>query len=157
VNAFTDLAERQISAPVKARQRAAEKRVTRKQEKALAERAAQFRNWKREQRERIEALLAGPYGGAAQAPLAFLDTLALDQAPALVALVKAGPWREADADTRYRVLSLISAAIVAVREQHDLPPFDDPLPPRTNAFLTIRSYLSQTTTAKPANRPATYK
>jgi hypothetical protein len=141
VNAFIDLAARQISAPVRARQRAAEKRASRKQQKALAERAATFCQWKHEQRERVAELLAGPHAEAAQTLLAFLDALTLDQAPALVALVKAGPWQNADADTRFEILSLINAAITALRERHDLPPFDDPLPPRTNAFLTIREWL----------------
>jgi hypothetical protein len=156
MNAFLELAERQISAPVKTRQRAAEKRAMRKAEqKALAERDCMFAAWKRWRREQLDAALAGPHGEALGALIAFLKTA--KHGGALVDHVLAGNWQIRDGDTRFLALHLINAAIVALREQHDLPPFDDPLPPRTNAFLTIRSYLSQTTTAKPANRPTTYK
>jgi hypothetical protein len=123
------------------RQRAAEKRANRRQQRALTERGALFHAWKRERREHVDRLLCGPYAEAAQALLTFLDALTLDQAPALVALVKAGPWRNAPDDVRFQILSLVNAAIVALRERHDLPPFDDSLPPRTNAFLALREWL----------------
>ena len=142
MNSFLDLAARQISAPVKARQRATEKRTLRKAEqKALAERDALFREWKRQQREHIDKLVAGPHGEAARGLLAFLDVLSLDQANALVKLVKTGPWRDADSGTRFEIVSIIGATIVALRERHGLVPFDDPLPPHLNAFLVIREWL----------------
>jgi hypothetical protein len=41
-------------------------------EKKLAEQRYELRQWRRWRQERLEALLAGPHGGAAQALLAFL-------------------------------------------------------------------------------------
>src|SRR5262249_561952 len=63
-DAHLELAERQTPGPVKARQRAAETRRARAQEKALAERDAQFRRWEHERREQLAAALAGPQGPA---------------------------------------------------------------------------------------------
>ena len=61
-DAFLDFAERQTPAAVKARQRAAAKRREKAKEKALQERDDLFRLWKQWRHERLEALLAGPYG-----------------------------------------------------------------------------------------------
>jgi hypothetical protein len=67
-----------------------------------------------------------------------------DSESALIALVKRGPWRTADADARFQVLALIDAAIVTLRERAGLPPIDDALPwtdePLT-AFQVIREML----------------
>jgi len=141
MNAFTELAARQISAPVKARQRAAEKRAARKQE-TDAERSTMLRVWKSWRRERLEALLAGTHGAAVGALTEFIDHMTLADSAKLLAIVQQGPWRAADEDTRFEILSLVNAAIVRLREQHGLPPLDDPLfdqPP--NVFLVLREWL----------------
>jgi hypothetical protein len=138
--AFEAIAERQISAPRKARAHAAEKR---RAEKALAERHQQFRHWKCWHAERRDALLAGPYGEPARSVLALLKTLTLDAAPDLIAHIRCGPWADAHPDARFCVLALADAAIVRLRERHGLPPFDDPLlgaPP--NAFPILRGLLA---------------
>jgi hypothetical protein len=142
MNAFLDLAERQVLAPVKARRRATETRRARAQAKTLAERDAQFRRWKHEHREGLDAALAGPHGGALARLVAFLDAMTMESANALVECVRADGWHSADTSTRFLVLHLIGAAIVQLREQSGLPPFDDPLfdqPP--NVFLALREML----------------
>jgi len=142
MNAFLDLAERQIPAPVKARRRAAETRTARAQEKALAERGAQFRVWQREHREQLDAALAGPLGAKLAALLGALESLTLETIDGLIERVRADDWVSADGDTRFLVLRSINAAIVRLRERAGLEPFDDPpfdLPPDT--FLTLRELL----------------
>lgn len=142
MNAFTDLAARQISAPEKAKLRAAAKRASKAAERALAERDTLARLWQHYQRERLAALLAGPFGSAIQDLIALLERLQLDQADALIALLNRGPWRQADADTRLEVLRLVNASIISLRERHGLEPFDDPLPPSAAAFQIIRGLLA---------------
>ena len=142
--AFLDFYERQTPAPVKARQRATAKRrekaKEKAKEKALAERDDLVRLWKRWRHERLEALLAGPYGESVRELLAFLQTMSLDEGPQLIELVRAGNWHRTDPDTRFETLSLINTAITVLREQHGLPPFDDGILPdeEPTAFLIIR-------------------
>jgi hypothetical protein len=142
VNAFLDLAERQTSAPVKARQRAAEQRAANKADKEAANRYEQHRLWRHWRRERIMALLAGPHGEAADALVNFLQHVTLASEGELIERVRCGPWRTADADARFLVLSLIDGAITDLRERDGLVPFDDPLwgePP--TVFQIVREIL----------------
>lgn len=142
MNAFLELAELQISGPVKARRHAAEKRAL---EKALRERDQQFKLWRKWHREQCEALLAGPHAEAAQALIAFLNAMTITQAAGLLALVEHGPWRGADPDARYQVLRLIDASIAHLRERAGLASFNDSLPwtdePPT-AFEILRGWLA---------------
>jgi hypothetical protein len=144
VSAFLDLAERQIAAPRKARMRAAEVRAARKAaaDEALAERGEMFRRWKRWRKERVAAVLSGPHSDAARELAGFLESMTLADEAALLALVKQGPWREADGDTRFEILALVNAAIVRLRERDGLAPFDDPLPVAPpSAVLMLRGWL----------------
>ena len=119
-NAFLELAERQIVAPVKARGRALEKR-----NRKLEESQRLFRHW---QNKRLEQLLAGHHSEAARALVSFLDSMKPADGRALIEMVERGAWRQADGDARFAALHLIDIAIARVREQQGLPPFDDPLP-----------------------------
>jgi hypothetical protein len=137
VNVFLDLAQQQISAPRKVQQRAVEKRA---QRKALVEHDQLQRWWRRWRQERTEELLA-THGEKVRELVAFLDRMTPSDGMALIARVEA--WRQADNDTRFEILSLVDNAIVRLREAHDLPPFDDPLPDEPpNVFLLIREALS---------------
>jgi len=139
MNAFLDYAEKQTPAAVKARQRAAETRRAKVTEKELAERNDLFRAWEKWRQERLETLLAGPHGAAAQELVAFLNAMTIEDGARLVEFVRAAGWERADADTKFEVLSLINAAITALRERAKLPAFDDPLPhEEPSAFLIIR-------------------
>jgi hypothetical protein len=112
-----------------------------RQQKALAEQRYEFRQWKRRRRERVEALLAGPYAEPVRALLAFLKTMT--GPTALINFVTAGPWADAGADVRFEILALVDAVIVQRRERMGLMPFDDSLPDQPeNAFLILRAQLA---------------
>jgi len=89
-SAFLDLAEKQIAAPVKARQRAGELRA----DKALEERSRAMRLWCQWRQRQLDDALAGPYGPKFAAFLQFLDGLTLDRESSLIPHVE--PWRSAD-------------------------------------------------------------
>jgi hypothetical protein len=138
MNAFEQLAEAQIPNPRKARLQAADKR----RQKALTEQRDLLTEWRRWRRERVDALLAGPWGEAAASLIAFLDVMDLDQADELIRLVKQGPWHQADPDTRFEILNLVDTGITRLRERNGLAPFDDSLPgEEPTAFELIREHL----------------
>jgi hypothetical protein len=139
MNAFLDLADRQLTAPAKRRMNSAAERA---RTKALAERDKLFRFWLEHCRKQREELLAGPYGDAAHELVALLDRMALDQGSELIALVERGPWRTADADTRFVVLHLIDGSIARLRERHGLAPFDDSLDDDLTVFQILREVLA---------------
>jgi hypothetical protein len=110
-------------------------------EKKLVDNAWLVRAWRRWHRERVEALLIGPYAASVQALLAFLKTM--PSASALVEFVKHGPWQNTDAELRAEVLSLIDTVIIARREKLGLPPFDDSIGDMPlNVFLLVREQLT---------------
>jgi hypothetical protein len=141
---FATFADAAIVAPRKARMRAAETRAERKRQEALEERSKLFRLWQQWHRKQVEQLQAGPYAAAVQELAGFLETLSLTSGAELIELVRRGPWRDADADTRFQVLRLIDAALMQLREKHGLPPFDDSLPgePLT-VFQIVREELDR--------------
>jgi hypothetical protein len=109
-------------------------------EKNLADNSRLLRAWRRWRRERLNALLAGPYGAPVQALLAFLKTVT--GPTALIDFVRSGPWSGADENTRYEVLSLLGAVITKRREKMGLAPFDDSLPGQPpNAFQILHAHL----------------
>jgi len=132
MNHFIKYGESIISAPQRARERANEKRAAtraqRTQEKALQERHELFALWKKHHREQSDGLLAGPHGAAAQELMDFMQGMTLGDGEELLDRVRAGPWRVADEDTRFIVLSLIDSGLVRLREKNGLPPFDDSIP-----------------------------
>jgi hypothetical protein len=112
-----------------------------KQQQALTERRIELRQWRCLRCERLDSLLAGPYGEPAQALLAFLKTMT--RPTALIDFVKAGPWANADADVRFEILALLDAKIIRRRERMELEPFDDTLPGcPENIFLILRALLA---------------
>jgi len=142
VNSFLDIADRQISAPVKVRQRANERRAQERVDKEVIERSRLMRAWLQWQQRQLDDALVGPYGRHITALLAFLKELSLEREAELVGFVQAIEWQSADADTRFLVMRLIGSAIVELRERAGLVPFDDALPgePPT-VFQQIREML----------------
>jgi hypothetical protein len=138
-NPFLAFAET-IAPARKRRQKIVSRRETARQEKALRERDQLFRAYKHHRKNEINALVAGLYGPDAQTLLDFLAKP--HSASDLVEHVQSGPWRDADADTRFLVFALIDAAITRQRERQGLPPFDDPLPDEPlSAFLELKAWL----------------
>jgi hypothetical protein len=136
---FADFAQQAIVAPRKRKLRAAEQRAERKR---LEERNKLFRLWQKWHREQADKLLAGEHAAAARELIGFLENLTLASGPGLIELVRRGPWREADPDIRYQVLSLIDNALAQLRESYRMPPFDDSLEPEPpTAFKIIRQML----------------
>jgi hypothetical protein len=138
-NHFLAVADRQLVAPVEARQRGVEKR---RANRAVHrdELGAAYRQWRHECRE---ALLAGRHGDAARCLIDFLEYMGLQDGAALIRLVERQQWRSAGVDTRHKILALIDSAVISLREQHGLPPFDDALPTEPpNIFLLIREALA---------------
>jgi hypothetical protein len=140
---FATFADAAIVAPRKARMRAAETRAERKRQEALEERSKLFRLWQQWHRQQVEQLRIGPYGAVIQELGGFLETMSLESGTDLIELVRRGPWRDVDADTRFQVLRLIDAALMQLREKYGLPAFDDALPgePLT-VFQIIREELN---------------
>ena len=92
--------------------------------------------------EQFDAALAGPHDEALGELTAFLETMTLKSAAALIEHARAGPWQNADSDVRFLALHMINEAIVQLREQHGLPPFDDNLPGQPeNAFRRVKRIL----------------
>jgi hypothetical protein len=110
-------------------------------DKELRGQRIEYRMWKRWRRERLEALLQGPFAESTSAFLEFCKTMT--GAGALVDFVKAGPWPGADADIRFEILSLLDAVIIKQREKLGLMPFDDAVGGMPiNAFLLVREQLN---------------
>src|SRR5262249_26028720 len=113
----------------------------------LADDARLLRAWRRHRRERLAALLAGPYAEAVRALLDFLKSMTGPSA--LIDFVKQGPWRDADPDVRTEILMLLDAVIVKRRERMAMAPFDDALPGQPlNVFLILREQLSLSSTSQ---------
>jgi hypothetical protein len=145
IDPFARLAAEQISAPVKARMRAAKTREERRIAKQLNDRDVLAQQWVAWHRKRLAKLKAGRYAKAVQDIASFLETMTLDNGSALIELVERGPWRQADADTRYLLLGLIGERIIYLRITEGLAPFDDSIPfsdePPT-VFEIVREILS---------------
>ena len=129
-----------------ARRRKAEKEKARLEATTPRARAdlAKAQQWERyleELEKRRKVLTSGPYAGTAEALVAFLKSLTLDDGEMLIEM--AAVWQSAPWTTRFLVLQMIDEAMIMVRERNGLPPFDDPLwEEEDNAFITIRRMLS---------------
>jgi hypothetical protein len=111
-------------------------------QKALAERRTGYRLWVKWRRERLDELLAGPYGAPARALLDVCKNPKTSPRE-LIAFVAAGPWAHADRDTRFEILSLLDGFIVKKREKAGLDPFDDALPGEPDSlFVILRAMLA---------------
>lgn len=140
MNAFLQIAETQMAAPVKraaARREAKTVYVATGVDARMQESAKGLKNLRAWQKECREALEKTPAAGL----LKFLDTMTLSSAPALIRLVEEAHWlKDMTQDERALVLGQISRAISKVRRKAELLELDDPLPGQPdNAFLTIRA------------------
>jgi hypothetical protein len=141
-NLFLNVADQQISAPVKARQRAADRRAQTRIDKEEADRERLMKAWCAIQQRQIDDALIGPFGAQVAALLAFLKELTLEREAELVGFVQADSWRSANADIRFLAMRLVGGRLATLRENAGLAPFDDPLPDEPpSTFLRIREWL----------------
>lgn len=130
-NFFEQIAETQVSAPVKRKLDATEKRAVcaREAERELKEQdtlSKLYRQWKRAKRD---ALLAGPHGREVRGIVSFLETMTLSSAPALIGMVeRARFYKRMTKPERADLLNIINVGIARCREKAGLEPFDDELP-----------------------------
>jgi hypothetical protein len=129
MNTFLEFAEQRIGAPVKARQRTAEKRAKKRTE--ALERCRQdddklVREWRRWRQDEVTEALAGPQGKELATLIADLKKVGswADIDPAAIA----NAWQSADRDTRALVTRVTNAFVTCLRENAELHPFNDPLP-----------------------------
>jgi hypothetical protein len=101
--------------------------VLRGAEKQIAEDNAQFRRYNRAKAAAYRTALEGPAGVLIKELHDALKRLELEQPEPLLTLVNAIDWQSIDTETRYTALSMIDDAIVRLREQNGLAPFDDAL------------------------------
>lgn len=102
--------------------------VLRGAEKQIAEDNAQFRRYNRAKAAEYRAALAGPNGALIEGLHKALKKLNIEQPDPLLKLTTAIDWLSINQETRYVALSMIDDAIVRLREQNGLAPFDDALP-----------------------------
>ena len=144
-NPFEALAETQVSAPVKARQRANEARSERAKaaDKQLEDDEKLLKIYRAQQRADVQALLEGPYGKDVRGFMKILRTMTLESGPVLLKVVRGSKWlKEMPVEQRWICLRLISRSIIRVREAAGLPTFDDGLPgDPPKAFEQIRDEL----------------
>jgi hypothetical protein len=111
------------------------------QEKADVAKAKQWELYLDELEKRRKVLVTGPYAGTAEALIAFLKALTLDDGEKLVDMAMV--WQSAPRMTRFLVLQLIDEAMINLRTMNGMPPFDDPLwDEEDNAFIRIRRILT---------------
>ena len=130
-NFFDEIAAQQTPAPVKRKlarevERAMKKRDAEKSLEDETKQARVYTAWKRAQRD---ALCNGPHGREVKGLIAFMRTMTLSSAPALLGMVeRAAFWRSMSIDERFALLGVLNAGIAACRVRNDLPPYDDPIP-----------------------------
>jgi hypothetical protein len=140
-NPFQSFNERNI--PYAGRRKLEKARLVPKtaQEKQKAEKDRLHELWLIEFDKRKQTLLKGEHAGPARALCSMLDTIGLDDGDLIIEVAQS--WQAAPRSTRFLVLQLIDEALVALRERHLMPPFDDPLwGEEDNVFLRIRRLLT---------------
>jgi hypothetical protein len=99
--------------------------VLRGAEKQIAEDNAQFRRYRRAKAAEYRAALAGPNGELVKELHDALKKLTIDQTEILLNAVELYDWSDVSLGSRYTIISMIDDAIVRLREQNGLAPFDD--------------------------------
>ena len=141
---WAQAADDQMSAYDKRRQARTATRKQTKLEKKQTDAQIQHARWLQWHSKRMATLAQGPHRIAVKQLSDLLTTMTLHDGDKLLTHVKAGPWKTADADTRFIVLGLISRRIMYLREAEGLPPFDDSIPfidEEPTVFEIIRNML----------------
>jgi hypothetical protein len=101
--------------------------VLRGAEKQIAEDNAQFRRYNRAKKAAYKTALKGPDGVIIRMLHDALKQLDIKQADLFLALINGFDWQSFKPEIRYTAQSMIDDAIVRLREQNGLAPFDDAL------------------------------
>ena len=118
------------------------RRRSTKEQRKLADDTRLRAAWRAFHREELAEVLVGLHRDVMARLMTHLKQLR--SARELVEFIAAQDWSVVDADTRAIALFEISSAIVKLREQQGLPPFDDPLPgARPSAFQIIRGLVTK--------------
>lgn len=143
-NAFEQMAEAQIAAPVKRRMAQADDRARKKAERLASmtesdkreeEAATLFRQYKAWKRERLQEHLQGELGPLIRPLISFLRRMTLEDGPALLEMLEKADWlRQADRQVRIVVLDAVASAISRIRVNAFMPPMDDALPGEPPTF-----------------------
>lgn len=158
MNPFEALADTQQNAYSKARDRAAEKRLSKlvvksdsdapmvasAADKERYEQQQLLKRFNKAMTQRRLDLVNGPHGAEVKGLLQILDSLTPSSPPALMSYLAKCQWFvNADYGTRHDILWVIDTAIMKFRIRQGLPPFDDGLPgePPT-AFRIARHHLT---------------
>lgn len=99
--------------------------------------------YNRDRRKRIDALCEGEHGEKIKDLSRFLRRMDLTSGRDLIARIEAADWAQGmPPNDRLLLLSIISGAILSMRERNGLPAFEDPIwdqPP--NVFQQIKAIL----------------
>ena len=131
MNAFEALADAQTPAPVKRKLDAAERRraKARQAEQELKDEKVLSKMYRQAVAKERNTLLCGARGKDIANIIAFMKTMTLSSAPALIELVRDSGWiGSLEIRDRQILLSLINDGIVKVRESAGLPSHDDAIP-----------------------------
>jgi hypothetical protein len=99
--------------------------VLRGAEKQIAEDSAQFRRYRRAKAAEYRAALAGPYGALVEKLHDVLKLATIDAVDSVIGIVEEIVHQDIPADVGYVLLGMIDDAIIRIREQNGLAPFDD--------------------------------
>ncbi len=114
-----------------------------KLDRELAEIAVMVRAYTRWHHECCVEAIAGPHGALVEQLVDILGTLELRDGEHLVDFIRSQTWHDVDPNTRFVTLHAIDGAIIKLREQAGLAPFDDPLEGQPdNVFLTVKKILA---------------
>jgi len=146
---FEQAADRQMTAPAKAKQRAIDKRHDRgppplsAQDKKLRDQAKQARRYRTERRRQLKEQYNGKHRQGWHELRKALRQMSIDTPERLIDHIAKARWiHGANLDTRYLALSIIGSKIVRLRECNGLEPFDDALPGEPDTvFQIVRSMI----------------
>ncbi len=143
-NFFDVFGEKQIVPTVRRKLERADRRAAmearKREEKDEAQQLSLYKSWKREMR----AEMISQHGAQLERLMKTIKNLTIDSAGDLVEYVEHADWLiKADAHSRITILGYIDSAIIRLRIQHGLAPFDDALPGEDlSAFQMIRKILT---------------
>jgi hypothetical protein len=117
-------------------------RLSKDQQKKLADDARLLRAWKKFHREEYETVLAGPHANVLSELFRMLDNLRHVQPSQLIGFARSIDWTTIDYATRLTVVHELNTAITRFREKQGKEPIDDNLPDEPDTpFRVIKAIV----------------